>query len=130
MHMKSTLIILSDDLIFWNLFTSLLSRNSLGIQIHVCSTYQEIDKYVEEATCNLILLDGGLSRLSSIEIIQYIRKSKTIISPIWFFPEILSDEYIHKAMEIGANRIIHKPFDPYQVTKEIETILSKTIFIK
>lgn len=125
--MKSTLGIISDDILFWNLITPLLNRNAPEIEIHICSTYQEINSKIEELSCDLIIIDGGLSRISSIELIQFIRMSKHAIAPIWFFPEILSDGYIRKVMEIGANRIIHKPFDPYVVTKEIESLLSKTI---
>ncbi|HEY6913987.1 MAG TPA: hypothetical protein VI413_04865, partial [Paludibacter sp.] len=68
---------------------------------------------------------GGLSNLSSIELIQHIRMKKRILSPIWFFPEIQTEKYILKAKEMGVNKFITKPFDPYVVIDEITAKLLK-----
>lgn len=123
--MKINIAIISDDILFWNLLIPLLSRNIPGIQTVVCGTYREIDKKIEKITCDLIIVDGGLSNLSSIELIQYIRMKKRILAPLWFFPEILSDTYILKAQEMGVNRFITKPFDPYIIVDEIATLVKK-----
>lgn len=123
--MKINIAIISDDILFWNLFIPLLNRNIPGVQTLVCGTYREIDKKTEKTNCDLVIVDGGLSNLSSIELIQYIRMKKRILAPIWFFPEILADTYILKSKEMGVNRIITKPFDPYLIVDEITTLLNK-----
>jgi len=123
--MRKNIAIISDDILFWNLFIPLLNRNIPGVQILVCGTYREIDKKIEKTACDLIIVDGGLSNLSSIELIQYIRMTKQILAPIWFFPEILADTYTLKAKEMGVNRFITKPFDPYIVIDEITAKLLK-----
>jgi DNA-binding response OmpR family regulator len=123
--MKINITIISDDILFWNLFIPLLNRNIPNVQILVCSTYSEIDKKTEKTNCDLIIVDGGLSNLSSIELIQYIRMKKRILAPIWFFPEILTEAYILKAKEMGVNKFITKPFDPYVVIDEITAKLLK-----
>jgi len=122
--MNLTIAIISDDILFWNLFIPLLDRKVPDLKINVCRNYQEINYMADQNNFSLIIIDGGIKNLSSIEIIQYIRSSKRILSPVWFFPEIKSDAYLHKSMLIGANRIITKPFDPYVVVDEIISLLS------
>ncbi|NDP21309.1 MAG: response regulator [Paludibacter sp.] len=122
--MNSTIAIISDDILFWNLFIPLLDRKAPDLKINVCRNYQEINYVADQNNFSLIIIDGGIKNLSSIEIIQYIRSSKRILSPVWFFPEIKSDAYLHKSMLIGVNRIISKPFDPYVVVDEIISLLS------
>ena len=117
--MKSTIAFISDDVLFLNLLSPLLKRVLPNIQIYNCSSFREIEDKINEVKCDLILVDGGLTSVSSIEIIHYIRLNKHILAPIWFFPEILTNEYIHKSKEMGATKIINKPFDPYQITDEI-----------
>jgi len=121
--MKKYLTIVTDDLLFWNLLVPLLSHSIQDVQIDVCKSFQEINDKMDPKLCDLVLVDGGMSKLSSIEVIQYIRLKKDILSPIWFFPEIQLKDYIYKAYEMGATRIINKPFDPYRVTDEIVSLL-------
>jgi len=121
--MKTYLTIVTDELLFWNLFVPLLSRSIQDIQIDVCRSFHEINEKMDAKLCDLVLVDGGMSKLSSIEVIQYIRLQKNILSPIWFFPEIQIKDYIYKAYEMGATRIVNKPFDPYRVSDEIVSLL-------
>lgn len=123
--MKINIAIISDDILFWNLFIPLLNRKIPDVNILVCGTYREIDKKTEKINLDLIIVDGGLSNLSSIELIQYIRMKKRVLSPIWFFPEIQTEKYILKAKEMGVNKFIMKPFDPYVVIDEITAKLLK-----
>lgn len=122
---KISLAIISDDILFWNLFIPLLVLNSPAMEIQICTTYAEINKKFQESKYNLILIDGGISSFSSIEVIQYIRMRKLVIAPIWFFPEIQSDSYFYKAKEMGVTRLIIKPFDPYLIVNEIKNLFNK-----
>ena len=123
--MKSSIAIISDDVLFWNLFIPLLNRKKPDLKISVCGKYEEINTKVEEGSCDLIIVDGGISSLSSIEVIQFIRTTKQILAPVWFFPEIKTDAYIHKSLSMGVTKIINKPFDPYVVVDDIISLLSK-----
>jgi len=125
--MKSNIAFISDDILFLNLLSPLLKRVLPNIQIYNCNSFREIDEKIGEVTCDLILVDGGLKTVSSIEIIHYIRLNKHILAPIWFFPEILTRDYIHKAKEMGVTKIIDKPFDPYQITDEIVSSINISI---
>lgn len=126
--MKTNITIVSDELLFWNLMIPLLSSKIQDVQIVVCRTVQEIDEKLDAGFCNLVLVDGGMSRMSSIEVIQYIRLKKEILSPIWFFPEIQIEAYIYKSYEMGVTRIINKPFDPYWVTNEIANLIDERTY--
>jgi len=126
--METNITIVSDDLLFWNLIVPLLNNKIHNIQIDVCKSIQDINEKLDSGFCNLVLVDGGMSRMSSIEVIQLIRTKKNILTPIWFFPEIQLKAYIYKAYEMGATRIVNKPFDPYILTDEIAKLLDQRIY--
>ena len=126
--MKTHISIVSDEYLFWNLMIPLLSTKIQNAQIDVYKSILDIDEKLDSELCNLVLVDGGMLRMSSIEVIQYIRLKKKILSPIWFFPEIQTKAYIYKAYEMGATRIISKPFDPYKVADEIVTLIDQQTY--
>lgn len=123
--MKSTIAIITNDILFSDLFVILLKRSIPELEILTCASYKEIDEKTKTSSCELILVDGGLTGISSIELIQYIRMTKHILAPVWFFPEIRTPMYIQKAKETGVNKLIYKPFDPYLIVDEITSILKK-----
>jgi len=123
--MKPTIVIITDDVLFVKLVESLLTRKIADLQIVLCASHQDLNEKFHDESCRLIIVDGGMSGLSSIEMLQYIRLKKHIVTPIWFFPEIQTVAYIQKSIEMGASRIIKKPFDPHKVTAEITFLLFK-----
>ena len=127
--MKSIITIVSDDILFPNILLILLKRKIKELEIIVCKTFQDIDEKLSSKSCDLVLLDGGMTRISSIEIIQYIRTKQLIIAPIWFFTEIETESYIMKSKQLGASMIISKPFDPHKVTDEIASLLLNSALI-
>lgn len=122
--MKPTIIIISTDILFCNLFSPLLEQEYQNLDFRICSSYNDIDSTFQQVKPDLIIVDGGKNNLSCAQVIHYIRTEKKLIAPIWFFPEIRSETYIHKTLKMGASRIIEKPFDPYKVTDEIIALLS------
>jgi DNA-binding NarL/FixJ family response regulator len=123
--MKSSVAIISDDILFDNLLSPLIKQRINDVEIPVCRNYIDINAKVESTQCDLIILDGGISHVSSIELIRYLRIKKQVVAPIWFFAEIQNSEYFQKAMELGANRIIKRPFDPKVIAHEIGLIFNK-----
>lgn len=117
--MKYLLAILSDDVVFYNLLSVLIAREQIDAEVHRCESYEEINDRIKQKKSDLILVDGGLSFTSSFEIIQYLRNNKQIFCPIWYFPEIITDDHIQKSLELGVSKIFKKPFDPHFITKEI-----------
>jgi len=123
--MNTIIAIITDDVLFFNLLSRLLLKKNTDLEIRSCSNFNEIDSKLGNTNSNLIIVDGGISNISPIETIQYLRMSKQILAPVWFFPEIKTSEYIHESLLTGASKIIDKPFDPYLVVDEIVTLLSK-----
>jgi DNA-binding response OmpR family regulator len=117
--MNYSISIITDDIVFSNLLIPLLKRELPDVKIQICNSYQEINNHFSYSSCDFILIDGGISSISSIEIIQYLRTVKRIIAPIWFFPEITTNEYIYKSIQMGASKIINKPFNPFLIIDEI-----------
>jgi len=116
---KFSIAFITDDIVFSNLISIPLKRELTDINIIICKSVSEINEQIKSHICDLILLDGNFASVSSIEIIEYLRKDKLIISPIWFFTEINTKEYIHKSILMGANKIFNKPFDPYSIVNDI-----------
>jgi DNA-binding response OmpR family regulator len=125
--MKNQIAIITDDMTFTMILLPLLSIKINRLQAAICESFSDIESKVDEQQVKLIIIDGGIKRFSSIEMIHYLRVKKRILVPIWFFPEIQTAEYLYKSKEMGANKIILKPFDPYQVTDDIEKLLENRL---
>lgn len=126
--MKRTIVIISNDILFPQLFETLLFRKIKELNIILCKTILEIDEHVDPSTCDITILDAILNGVPSFEVMRYLRVDKRIITPIYFFPEIQAERYLHRAYVMGASRIIQKPFDPHILTDEITDYFnSKTI---
>ncbi len=122
--MKSIITIISDDILFPHLFKLLLERKINNLEINVYSTFRDIDESQNINMSNLVLVDGGMRYISSIEVIQQIRVKQRIVVPIWFFTAIETEAYINKSKEMGASTIINKPFDPHKITDDIAVLLT------
>ncbi len=125
--MERVIVIITDDIVFSHLLSSLLCIRLNNVVIKTCETYQDIDNQVDGSIIVLILIDGKISTLSGIEVTRYLRMKKKLIAPVWFFPEIVNEAYIYKVKEMGANRIVCRPFDPYAIVSEIDSLLSPII---
>ncbi len=123
--MNQTILIISDDIIFSQLFTTYIEKERMDISIIKCDNYLRIDEIMDGSLIRLVFIDGNISTLSSIEVTRYLRIYKKIFAPIWFFAEIVTESYIYKVNEMGATRIIYKPFDPYEIFKEFDVIFEK-----
>jgi len=121
--MKPTIVIITEDVIFPYFFKILLYRSIPDLDIIICNSYGEIEDKLNSLSCQLVVLDGGLSNMSSSEIIRQIRNISIITGPIWVFPEFQMSSFIDKLFNNGATRILERPFDPYVLTNEMTTVL-------
>jgi len=118
--MINSIMIITNDVIFPNYFINLLVGIMNAVHIVVCDSFDDIDDQLTNSNCSFILLDGALTRFSSIEIIYHLRYVSHTTVPIWFFPEVHNEGYINKSIEVGATRIIKKPFNPHVICREIK----------
>jgi len=121
--MKPTIVIITEDVIFPNFFKILLYRSIPDLNIIICNSYVEIGEKLENTNSQLVVLDRGMSNMSSSEITRHIRNISIITCPIWVFPEFQMSSFIDKLFNNGASRILERPFDPYVLTNEMTTVL-------
>lgn len=121
--MKHSIIIITDEIIFPHFFINLLHLKMNDVHIEICDSFDDIDHKLATLNCELILLDGGVDKLSCVETIRHLRCVRETYVPIWFFSEIQREEYNIRILASGASRIIKKPFDPYLICTEIKTLL-------
>lgn len=122
--MNKTIVIMSNDILFTQLFETLLYRKIKGVKIVVCKSIQEIKEKVLVDSASLGLLDSILNGISSLEVIRYLRMERHIVSPLFYFSDIQIEAYTYKAYEMGASRIIHRPFDPNVITDQIVELIN------
>ena len=117
MHTK-ILIVTNDNVLYLLLKTFIESSGNLVVCEKI-SDHQQLGKEDTDTSLKLIIVDGKMVDISSIELIYLMRYEYMILCNIWFLTEIQSEVYLNKALEVGANRIINKPIDPQEFSKEV-----------
>jgi DNA-binding response OmpR family regulator len=90
---------------------------------HVHVAYNKNENNSENLP-NLIIIDANIDRISPIDLVNILRSDMHYQMPIWFVTEIVAEQYVSKMKDVGANRIISKPFDPEELALEIVNILN------
>jgi DNA-binding response OmpR family regulator len=111
--------VISDSPTFYLLIEKFVKLSYSNIQLQVWDSLPMIHESLNKQPSDLIILDGIFTQNSSIDLMYTIRFNLRIITPIWFFSVIETPEFLLKAREVGANRIIERPFDPIEIAAEI-----------
>lgn len=120
MHTK-ILIVTNDNVLFLLLKTFIESLDS-ELECVRITDHQQLKEYTD---IKLIIVDGKMINISPIELIYLMRYEYMILSNIWFITEIRSEGYLKKALEVGANRIIEKPFNTLEFSDEVIKYIQK-----
>jgi len=116
--MNRKVLILTNDNVLFLLLNAYITSQSGAFECKKISSHIDINT-PENQTADLILVDGKMTLISPLELIYTLRYEMKITSPIWLLNEINTTTYIEKAFELGANKIIKKPFDPIDFANEI-----------
>ena len=76
----------------------------------------------KEHRFDLIILDLGLPDMDGLEVLKELRRESDI--PVIILTVRNDEETREKAMKMGANQYMTKPFDPVQLVDEIDAQLS------
>lgn len=116
---KKILISTNDDVLFFLLKTFI---ESLSYFV-VCENITDLDSFVKQSKddVELIIIDAKMSEISAIELSYRIRYEYNIFCNVWLITEISSENYLQKALDVGVNRIVHKPIDPRDLAHEVIT---------
>lgn len=101
------------------------SLNGAGYEAIVTSDPSEVTKLVEVEEPDLVLLDLILPGTSGFEVLQRIREFSGV--PVIFLSVRDESENAVRALEIGADDYITKPFSPSELLARIEAALRRRV---
>jgi len=122
--------IISNEIVFLTLIRNFIKKIGLDIQISETDSLNMLYKELKENSFDLIIVDGNFSENSAIDLLYIIRFKLKIFTPIWFFTVIQTPEYYNKALQVGANVIIERPFDPIEIASQIHEFLHNKVSVK
>lgn len=111
--------IISDSATFYLLIERFVKVLYPAIQIRVWDQLLTIYESLNKQPSDLIIVDGNFTQNVAIDLMHSLRFKLKIYTPIWFFSIVETPEFLFKALEVGANRIIERPFDPIETAAEI-----------
>jgi len=120
--MKKILIV-EDDLEINGLITKYLQKE--GFAIHSANNGKDALDYIENQTCNLVILDLMLPKVNGQEVLRQIRKQGTIPVIILSAKDREMDKIM--GLELGADDYITKPFTIGELTARVKAQLRRSI---
>lgn len=120
---KKSILIIDDEKLILNFFQELLSND--GYLVKVARTGEEGLRAIEKECFNLIIVDKNLPGLSGLEVVKSAKKLNPN-TEIIIITAYGSMESAIKAIELGVNRYLTKPFeDINRVRENIKNALEK-----
>ncbi len=116
--MQRRVLIVTKDNVFFLLVKTFVESISYFVVCEKITNYETILTEKNE-NIKLIIIDDKMADISPIELIHKLRYEFEILCKIWFVSEVRTKAYLEKALEVGANRVIQKPFDIHELTREI-----------
>ena len=100
-----------------------------GYDVTCVSNGEEAIKMLKKNDFNLAILDIMVPKITGIEVLEYINKSKKDIATIML--TALGDEQTQlKAFNLKTDDYVIKPFSPLLLLKRIEAILRRSLIKK
>lgn len=119
--------IVSNDDFFYLLFKTFVQQIDKECRLQKVEFVHDVYNKNEMSAANLpnlIIIDANIERISPIDLVNVLRSDMHYQMPIWFVTEIVAEQYVSKIKDVGANRIISKPFDPEELAREIVNVLN------
>lgn len=114
--MTYQIFIFTNDNVFFLLLENFIKSIDNNI---ICKKLLQQNELIDKGEASLIIVDGKMMQVSPISLIYELRYRHKIVTPIWIFNEIQIQTYIDKVIEVGANKIIDKPFNPFEIAKDV-----------
>lgn len=129
---KIKVLLADDNKDFCDVLTSYLNKQE-DIEI-VAVAYDGVEAYskIQETRPDIAIIDGIMPRLDGLGVLEKLNKLKDVQKPICIMLSAMSQEKItQRALELGAEYYIIKPFDMESLVKRIrqlkyEKIIQKT----
>lgn len=119
-----TILIVDDEPTSLELIDFILKKSHYRTLL--ASKAGEALKLLKKQPPDLIILDLLMSEMNGIDLCRILKSNpSTKDIPVLFLSAMVAEKEIEKGVRAGAIGYILKPFDPDEVTKKIEEILSK-----
>lgn len=128
-NMKQTVAIITEDIVFTKLVEPLLTRQYQNLDVITCQSDEDVSEMLSSSNVRLVLLDGNLKSMSCFEIIQQLSRKAFLNYRLWFFPAIKNKAEIYRSQAMGVNRIITKPYNRFELSEDIESLLTLSLNI-
>jgi DNA-binding response OmpR family regulator len=119
---KPLILIVEDEVQLADLIAEYLK--SAGMRTHICNRGAHAAKFLKEKFANLLLLDINLPDKSGFEVMEEIRAMGTGI-PVIFLTGNAGETSKLRALEMGAEDYITKPFSYAELAARIRTVLRR-----
>jgi len=117
---QKKVLIVEDEELIQKFFTEILEYK---YEVHVASNGDEGLKIAKEIKPDLILLDIMMPQKDGFEVCAILRKEKQFDKSIIIMVTGLSDRDTKmKALKMGADDIISKPFNPIDVRTKVQLL--------
>lgn len=124
--MSNNILFFTGDVLFYLLLKSHVEFLNPEIVCDKVTNFRTFDQDITDQTV-LLVVDSKMFDISAIELVNFIRCTYKLTTPIWFFSEIKKIQYLNKALDVGANKVIRKPFEPLEVAHEIVAFVNSRL---
>lgn len=118
------IIFFSCDLVLIQIVNRLFDKFISGYSYTTYDSFIDSNSIDNSDSPKLILVDDHIIGTSSYELMSYLRLNRKIYSPIVYLG-VHEHDNAKRALAIGANYFIAKPFNPDEVVHLFKTILNK-----
>lgn len=127
--MPKKILVAEDDKVMIHLLRYKLQ--SEGYEVVVCNNGLTAKQTLHEQQFDAVLLDLMLPLINGFELLEIVRTELNSKVPIIVISATPLREIIEKALDLGANDFVAKPFTPVELLSKIESLTTeKKTFIK
>lgn len=120
--MSKTILVADDDPHIREVIAFALEK--AGMQVQLVSNGEQVIHYLQQQTCDLLVLDINMPEMDGLECCRKVRKTSEL--PILFLSS--RDDEIDRVLglELGGDDYVTKPFSPRELVARINAILKRT----
>jgi len=123
---KKTIMVVDDSITIRKITERMLKR--YGIDVVLAKDGVDATNQLQESVPDLMLLDIEMPKMDGFEVASYVRNDERLKDiPIIMITSRTGAKHKEKAMDIGVDRYLGKPFQEEELVKDINSIL-KTSF--
>jgi chemosensory pili system protein ChpA (sensor histidine kinase/response regulator) len=124
-----TIMVVDDSITIRKITERMLKR--YGVEVILAKDGVDATTLLQDRTPDLMLLDIEMPRMDGFEVASYVRNDERLKDvPIVMITSRTGSKHKEKAMEIGVNRYLGKPFQEDELIRNINEILDTSFSLK